>query len=104
MTKQEKIIKSIQNLKKEVLPEGKLVLFGSRAREDATSESDWDLLILLDKKEITSSDFDQYAYPFVQLGWKFGEYFSPKLYTESEWIDRKSSFFFKNVQAEGVEL
>lgn len=80
------------------------MLFGSRAREDATSESDWDLLILLNKKEITSSDFDQYAYPFVRLGWKLGEYFSPKLYTESEWADRKSGFFYKNVQTEGVIL
>ncbi|MDD3787617.1 MAG: nucleotidyltransferase domain-containing protein [Petrimonas sp.] len=104
MTKRENIISQIRELKQTVLPEGRLLLFGSQARGDATPESDWDLLILLDKKKITSFDFDRYAFPFVALGWKLGEYFSPKLYTTSEWDERKNGFFYKNVQSEGVEL
>lgn len=98
------IVGYIKELKKNVLPDAKLILFGSQARQDATSESDWDMLILLDKDEITSADFEKYAYPFVELGWKLGEYFSMKLYTVSEWMKRKGTPFFKNVEAEGVEL
>lgn len=98
------IVGYIKELKKNVLPDAKLILFGSQARQDATSESDWDMLILLDKDEITSADFEKYAYPFVKLGWKLGEYFSMKLYTVSEWMKRKGTPFFKNVEAEGVEL
>lgn len=98
------ILNNIRELKRKLLPDAKLILFGSQARQDATSESDWDMLILLDKDEITSTDFEKYAYPFVELGWKLGEYFSMKLYTVSEWMKRKGTPFFKNVEAEGVEF
>lgn len=100
----DKIIDKIKELKETVLPSGKLILFGSQARHDATVESDWDILLLLDKDKITSSDFDNYAYPFVELGWNLGEYFSMKIYTLSEWMKRKGTPFFKNVEEEGIEL
>lgn len=98
------IISNIKELKKMILPDARLILFGSQARQDATPESDWDILILLDKDEIAPNDFEKYAYPFVELGWKLGEYFSMKLYTISEWMKRQGTPFFKNVESEGVEL
>ncbi len=98
------IIGNIKRIKKQILHNDKLILFGSQARHDASVDSDWDMLILLDKDEISKDDFSTYAYPFVELGWKFGEYFSMKLYTVSEWMKRKSSPFFKNIEKEGIEL
>jgi predicted nucleotidyltransferase len=98
------IVSNIKKMKKAILPNDKLILFGSQARHDASANSDWDMLILLDKEEISKDDFATYAYPFVELGWKFGEYFSMKIYTVSEWMKRKSSPFFKNVEKEGIEL
>lgn len=103
-SKQKNVLNRIKALKKKVLPEGKLILFGSQARMDATPESDWDMIILLDKESIALNDFDRYAFPFVELGWSLGEYFSMKLYTVSEWMKRKGTPFFKNVMSEGVEL
>lgn len=47
----EKIIDKIKELKGTVLPSGKLILFGSQARRDATTDSDWDMLLLLNIKE-----------------------------------------------------
>ena len=79
-------------------------LFGSQARGDVHDESDWDILILLDKEKITSADFDTYAYPLVDLGWQFSEYFSTKLYTFTEWMKRKGTPFFKNVELDAIEL
>ena len=67
----------IDNLKKiasKVLPANStLLLYGSRARGDNRSDSDWDLLILLDKSKLTSQDYD-YAYPFREYGWDMQEY------------------------------
>ena len=63
----ENIIDKIKELKETVLPSGKLILFGSQARRDANVDSDWDMLLLLDKEKITPSDFDTYAYPFVDI-------------------------------------
>ena len=99
------IIEKIQDLGRNVLPpNARLILFGSQARGDANADSDWDLLIILDKNEIQYEDFDTYAYPFVALGWKFGEYFSSKLYTMAEWQTRKGTPFYKNIQREGIVL
>ncbi|HBL34656.1 MAG TPA: nucleotidyltransferase domain-containing protein [Porphyromonadaceae bacterium] len=98
------IIQQIKKVKEEVVPESKLILFGSQARGDAGPDSDWDLLILVDKDVLSPSDFDRLAYPFVRVGWDFGAYFSMKLYTLSEWMKREGTLFFKNVEAEGIEL
>ena len=73
----EEILQSIKVILHSVAPDGKVILFGSRARGDAREDSDWDLLILLDKPQIESSDFDKISYPLYELGWQEGEQFSP---------------------------
>lgn len=104
-TKEDSILKSIQALGTKVLPNGsKLILFGSRARGDARDESDWDLLILLDEKDVNGDVFGVFAYPFVELGWEYGTYFSPKIYSYGEWAKRKGTPFYNNVSREGLVL
>ena len=60
--------------------------------------------MLLNKPRIEYEDFGRYAYPFVELGITFGEYFSVKQYTTEEWKQRKGTPFYKNVEKEGVEI
>ena len=85
------ILKEIKRIAQEVLPKGgHLILYGSRARNDATENSDWDLLILLDKPEIEHGDYDNVLYPFAALSWDVGEIISPIIYTKNEW--KKYSF------------
>ncbi len=101
----ETIMQSITRLKATTLPaDGKLLLFGSQARGDIHEESDWDLLMLLNKDSISPEDFDSFAYPFVLLGLKHGEYFSVKQYSFKEWNLRKGTPFYNNVMREGIEL
>ena len=50
-----------------------MILFGSQARGDTRPDSDWDLLVLLDKPKKEESDEDK-AYEFVLMGWKYGTY------------------------------
>lgn len=104
-TEKESILKSIQALGAKVLPkDAQLILFGSQARDDAREESDWDLLILLNGIGLQANAFELYAYPFVELGWNYGTYFSPKIYTYSEWASRKGTPFYNNVNKEGIAL
>ena len=101
----EVILNSIKTLGLSVLPKGaQLIQFGSQARKDAHAESDWDLLILLKKAPVQTDIFGKYAYPFVQLGWEYGTYFSPKIYTYAEWAKRKGTPFYDNISKEGVVL
>ena len=46
-------LKEIKRVAHQVLPPGgKVFLFGSRARNEGHSDSDWDILILLEKEKI----------------------------------------------------
>ncbi len=96
------LLKKAKRLVLSVYPNGKLILFGSQARGDAREESDWDILILLDKENIDKSDFDKITYPLIELGWSMGQQISPKLYTNKDWFKRSFTPFYKNIEQEGI--
>ena len=80
------------------------ILFGSRARGDARQNSDWDVLILLDKDRITSADMDDISYPIRELGWDIDEIINPIMYTTKDCESRSFTPFYKNVMREGIAL
>jgi predicted nucleotidyltransferase len=93
------VIESIRQVASTVLPQGsKLYLYGSRARGDAHEDSDWDLLLLLDKPQKESTDFDKYAYPIMARGFDMWQYFSVHTYTKDEWDNSPHAMFYYNVE------
>ncbi len=100
---EKKMISKFRETAKRVVPEGGQVwLYGSHARGEAHSDSDWDLLILLNKSSITTQDEDGIAYPFVMEGWKNEEAVSPQLYTYDEWNGLSFTPYYKNVEHDKV--
>ena len=83
---------------------GEVWLFGSRARGTANPDSDWDLLILIDKDHITFDDYCHYAYPFQELGWDIDAMISPIVYTKRDWEHSSFTPFHKNVMQERVAI
>lgn len=105
MLQQKEIITKIRDVANISMPRGgRMLLFGSQARGDAHEESDWDILILLDKSRIENTDFDEVAYPFIEMGWRMGIAINPLLYTYKEWEKRYFTPFYQNVQKDGIEL
>lgn len=90
---------------RDVLPVGAhAYLYGSQARGNASLDSDWDVLILLDKQKIEAEDYDNVSYPLVELGWSLNECISPVLYTMKDWVKYCFTPFVHNVKNEGILL
>lgn len=103
MKSQENILDEIRNITRDILPgKSHVFLYGSRARGTATKESDWDILIVLDKSRIEQSDYDEFSYPITALGWKMGETIVPVLYTKNEWEKIHFTTFYKNVEKDKI--
>ena len=99
------IIDNIREVAKTTLPKGSsLLLYGSCARGDAGKDSDWDLLILLDKPDLSESDYDNISFPFTMLGWNIGEIISPQMYTKKDWESISFLPFHKNVEHDKIVL
>lgn len=96
---------ALRQLAGKVIPAGSQVwLYGSRARGEAREDSDWDILILLDKPSVTSADEDQYAYPFVDLGWDYASAVSPQVYALEDWKRQSFTPFYQNVERDKVRI
>ena len=95
----QEVIDRIKQVAARVLPKGStLYLYGSRARGDFNADSDWDLLVLLDKPERDTKDWDNYAWPFTEMGWDIEEDISARTFTKNQWFNGPHTMFYFNVE------
>lgn len=100
-----KTIEQIQAIGKQILPKGShLWLYGSRARGDHHADSDWDLLVLLNRPQNENADFVNISYPLMELGFDQGQYFSVHTYSRQEWEKMSFTPFYKNVEQDKIVL
>jgi len=101
----QEVIESIkQTLAKHLPAGGRALLFGSQARGDARCESDWDILVILNKEKLLPADYDNVTYPLTVLGWDLGERINPIMYTAQEWEASRITPFYQNVNNEAIVL
>ena len=79
-------------------------LYGSRARGDNRPDSDWDILILLDKESVTLDDEEKVSYPLYSLGIDTNTLISPALYTTKDWEWRRYTPFYESVMQDRKQL
>lgn len=102
--KYDRIMEALRQRAREIMPAGtRMVLFGSRARGDERTDSDWDIHILIPGPErLTAQKIDDYAWPIEEIGIDFGETVSAIVYSYQGWEKRSFLPFYKNVERDKV--
>jgi len=95
----------IKNLVTMQDPTAVLILYGSYARGENTTNSDIDLLILLDKEKISITDENKIKYPLYDLEFDIGKIISPLVLSKKDWEQKHNiTPFYENINREGVIL
>jgi len=86
-------------------PKADAFLFGSRARGDNRSDSDWDILILVDSIKVTNEIEDQFRDGLYDIELDSGQIISTFIYPKDLWESSlRYSPLYKNVKKEGIQL
>ncbi len=103
--KQNEFIQQIKQAVQEMEPEAEIILYGSRLRGDATSESDWDFLILVNGS-VSDDRTDRIRHKLYEIEWESGEVISSIVRSREEWNSDlyQAMPFHQRVQQEGIRL
>ncbi len=97
----DKISESIHNND----PYAEAYLFGSRARGDYRTDSDWDILILIDESKVTNDIEDKFRDELYDIEIEAGQIISTFIYPKTYWNSILIySPLYKNVTKEGIKL
>lgn len=99
--------KKIPNIVKAIIkshdPNAQVILFGSRARGDYHSSSDWDFLVLISDDDYSKT----FKYPLwdelYQLELKYEKVINSIIQPKGEWMKRKVTPLYDTIAQEGIE-
>lgn len=99
------LIDQIKQTVREVEPEAEIILYGSCSRGDSVSESDWDLLILVDGI-VSDERTDRIRHRLYELEWESEEVISSIVRNRKDWNSRlyQAMPFHQRVRQEGIRL
>lgn len=107
MRTRKEIVDEIRQIVKTVAPTAEAFLYGSEACGEARSDSDIDVLVLMDGNgdRLTLADEDVIRWPLYELELETGVLISPLIMLKKNWYDRpiKTPFYY-NVMREGIRL
>ena len=105
MMQTDKILLSIKKTVKSIDSSATVILYGSYSRGDNKPNSDIDLLILLDKNNLSPKDRKRIKYPLYDIEFETGQIISPLVLSKHDWESRhRITPFYENVTKEGVVL
>ncbi len=103
-TKTQYISQLIRNSVSSIDPNAEVILYGSRARGDERTDSDWDILILTDYY-VNLQIERKFRDNLYDLELETGEPFSVFAYSKNDWqTKQRITPFYQNVTQEGILL
>lgn len=86
-------------------PDSEIYLYGSQARGDSKKNSDWDLLILLNRQNIPFGLETKVMDDIYDVELETGAVMSPLIYSRSDWNERHSMTpLYENIKKEGIRI
>ncbi|MEN6455110.1 MAG: nucleotidyltransferase domain-containing protein [Prolixibacteraceae bacterium] len=106
MTETEKnISKKIHDRIKQKDLSAEVILYGSHARGDSHADSDWDILVLLDREDVSLKTEQEFRHHLFDLELEIGQPISIFVHSKKNW---ESKYFvtpyYRNIKKEGVLL
>lgn len=104
-SKKSKVLKLIKSVIARKNPKADVILFGSRARGQEDSNSDWDILILVDDPVVSIEQEKEYREELFDVELEMGEPISTFVLSKKDWETRYSvTPLYQNVKREGILL
>lgn len=105
MTAKSNILFKIKTTVENTEPKATVILYGSYARGDQNKNRDIDLLIIVDRDELTRKETKNIKYPLYDIEYQTGIIISPLVLTKKEWENKhRITPFYENVTNEGQVL
>lgn len=97
------IIQLIRQKVSELDNTAEVILYGSRARGDNKRDSDWDVMILLNRKNVDKKVEQTYRHHLLDIELEIGVPISVFVYSKSDWEGKYSiTPLYKSIKKEGI--
>jgi uncharacterized protein len=101
--KQQELVYKVKESIRKLDPRARVILFGSRARGDSKTNSDWDFLII-SSLQVNEKLKRQFRTGLIDTELDAEEVISTLIYSQDEWNDYQFTPFYRNIAKEGVEI
>jgi predicted nucleotidyltransferase len=99
------IVEKIKSAVQVIDAKAQIILYGSRARGTQRKDSDWDLLILVNKPTVSIKDEQDFRHKLFDVELETGQAISTFVYSFHDWNSRmKVTPLYTNVTREGIIL
>ena len=101
--KHQELVKKVKESIRKLDPRARVILFGSRARGDSKTNSDWDFLII-SSLQVNEKLKRQFRTGLIDTELEAEEVINTLIYSQEQWNKYKITPLYKNVIKEGVEI
>ena len=101
--KQQELVYKVKESIRKLDPRARVILFGSRARGDSKTNSDWDFLII-SSLQVNEKIKRQFRTGLIDTELDAEEVISTIIYSKNEWNNYQLTPLYRNIANEGVEI